>query len=96
YFDRDVKCVRDFFKRRFGYESSLYPRFTDLERDDHMDEEVACSGYKRSKGIEDELMQEMGICLEVSEDEASGEKDDTEDQQTKYSEDELAVLRKQV
>uniref|UniRef100_S4PAG0 Serine/threonine-protein kinase RIO2 n=1 Tax=Pararge aegeria TaxID=116150 RepID=S4PAG0_9NEOP len=96
YFDRDVKCVRDFFKRRFGYESSLYPRFTDLERDDHMDEEVACSGYKRSKGIEDELMQEMGICLEVSDDEASGEKDDTEDQQTKYSEDQLAVLRKQV
>ncbi|XP_039758694.1 serine/threonine-protein kinase RIO2 [Pararge aegeria] len=96
YFDRDVKCVRDFFKRRFGYESSLYPRFTDLERDDHMDEEVACSGYKRTKGIEDELMQEMGICLEVSDDEASGEKDDTEDQQTKYSEDQLAVLRKQV
>ena len=49
--------MREFFKKRFGYESSLYPKFTDLERDDHLDEEVACSGYKRTNGLEDELLQ---------------------------------------
>ena len=27
YFNRDVECIRTFFKRRFRYESSLYPRF---------------------------------------------------------------------
>ncbi|XP_045775859.1 serine/threonine-protein kinase RIO2 isoform X2 [Maniola jurtina] len=97
YFDRDVKCVREFFKKRFGYESTLYPRFSDLERDDRLDEEVACSGYQRTKGIEDELMQEMGICLEVSDDEASGDEDrDIEDGKTKCSEDEIATLRQQV
>ena len=28
YFNRDVDCIRTFFKRRFQYESSLYPRFS--------------------------------------------------------------------
>lgn len=31
YFDRDVQCVRDFFKRRFTYESELFPTFDDIE-----------------------------------------------------------------
>lgn len=30
YFERDVNCIRDFFKRRFGYESELYPTFQDI------------------------------------------------------------------
>lgn len=30
YFERDVNCVRDFFKRRFAYESELYPTFQDI------------------------------------------------------------------
>lgn len=29
-FDRDVNCIRDFFKRRFGYESELHPVFKDI------------------------------------------------------------------
>jgi RIO kinase 2 len=28
YFNRDVDCIRTFFKRRFGYESLVWPRFT--------------------------------------------------------------------
>jgi len=31
YFDRDVQCVRDLFKRKFNYESELYPTMADLE-----------------------------------------------------------------
>jgi len=27
YFNRDVECIRTFFRRRFRYESILYPRF---------------------------------------------------------------------
>ena len=30
YFDRDVGCIREFFKRRFNYESELFPNFTDV------------------------------------------------------------------
>lgn len=31
YFDRDVQCIRTFFRRRFDYESELYPKFTDVK-----------------------------------------------------------------
>jgi len=30
FFDRDVNCICDFFKRRFGYESILHPAFSDV------------------------------------------------------------------
>ncbi|XP_047532254.1 serine/threonine-protein kinase RIO2 [Vanessa atalanta] len=98
YFDRDVKCVREFFKRRFGYESSLYPRFSDLQRDDRLDHEVACSGYRRSHHDEDALLQEMGIGLQISDDEASSaEEENHEPEQTsKYSENEITTLRLEV
>lgn len=30
YFDRDVKCIRDFFAKRYNYESELFPTFKDI------------------------------------------------------------------
>jgi RIO kinase 2 len=30
YFDRDVQCIREFFRRRFSFESELYPKFKDI------------------------------------------------------------------
>jgi RIO kinase 2 len=30
YFDRDVTCIRDFFRRRFNFESVTYPKFCDV------------------------------------------------------------------
>nr|XP_025722622.1 serine/threonine-protein kinase RIO2 isoform X3 [Callorhinus ursinus] len=39
YFDRDVKCIRDFFMKRFGYESELYPTFSDI-RDEENTEDI--------------------------------------------------------
>ncbi|XP_026326042.1 serine/threonine-protein kinase RIO2 [Hyposmocoma kahamanoa] len=98
YFDRDVRCIREFFKKRYGYESEIYPRFTDLERDDELDREIACSGYKRTKDIDNELLEEMGIGMQVSGDENSGSEteDGEHDRSTKYTEDELSSLRKEV
>lgn len=100
YFDRDVKCVRAFFKKRFGYESELHPSFSDLERDDELDTEVACSGYKRTRDVDDELLQELGIGLQVSDEEVSDEEvhenDSEQEINKKYTEDELAALRQEV
>ncbi|CAG0921541.1 unnamed protein product [Notodromas monacha] len=45
YFDRDVGCVKNFFKRRFSYESELLPVFDDVERSGSLDVEVAASGF---------------------------------------------------
>jgi RIO kinase 2 len=54
YFNRDVECIRTFFRRRFGYESALYPRFThDVNREFSLDVQVAASGF--SKKMQKEL-----------------------------------------
>ncbi|CAG9539233.1 unnamed protein product [Cercopithifilaria johnstoni] len=45
YFERDVNCVRTFFKRRFNYESELYPKFETMTRKYSLDVEVNASGF---------------------------------------------------
>ncbi|KAG8974918.1 hypothetical protein FRC05_006595 [Tulasnella sp. 425] len=55
YFNRDVECIRTFFKRRFNYESNLYPRFQKtVDSKDGADGEgfrldvvVSASGFKK-------------------------------------------------
>ena len=54
YFNRDVECIRTFFRRRFQYESSIYPKFTrDTKVEFRLDVEVAASGF--SKKLQNEL-----------------------------------------
>ena len=54
YFNRDVQCIRTFFKKRFRYESSLYPRFlsskNDGKKDFELDVMVAASGFGKKEG----------------------------------------------
>uniref|UniRef100_A0A146KZB1 Serine/threonine-protein kinase RIO2 n=1 Tax=Lygus hesperus TaxID=30085 RepID=A0A146KZB1_LYGHE len=70
FFERDVNCVRDFFKRRFGYESSLYPTFDDLKREDILDIEISASGF--TKQMAKDLLVGMGIDEEVDEEDNDG------------------------
>ncbi|XP_042227115.1 serine/threonine-protein kinase rio2-like isoform X2 [Homarus americanus] len=60
YFERDVKCVQEFFKRRFGYESELCPEFErDIQREYSLDKEIAASGYlKDVQAFNQELKDE--------------------------------------
>ncbi|KAM8780094.1 serine/threonine-protein kinase RIO2 [Rhynchonycteris naso] len=70
YFDRDVKCVRDFFMKRFSYESELYPTFSDIRREDSLDVEVSASGYTKEMQADDELLHPVGPddkCIETGE-----------------------------
>lgn len=91
--------MREYFRRRFGYESAGYPSFEELTRDDDLDIEVACSGF--TKEMERDILQEYGM--------ESFDEDDDEDvddsQNVKASEEndskaltdtELNALRKQV
>jgi len=57
YFDRDVKCICDFFKRRYGYESELHPVFSDIEREASLDVEVLASGF--TKEMDEDLNIEV-------------------------------------
>ncbi|XP_067424948.1 serine/threonine-protein kinase RIO2 [Emydura macquarii macquarii] len=60
YFDRDVKCIRDFFKKRFSYESELFPTFQDIRRECSLDIEIAASGYTKEMQEDDELLYPIG------------------------------------
>ncbi|XP_053977656.1 uncharacterized protein LOC128875794 [Hylaeus volcanicus] len=85
YFDRDVNCIRDFFKRRFAYESELYPTFQDISREDCIDAEIKASGL--TKQMEKDLLREMGI----------DESEDVEDNQlAEETEEEKTVDEKEI
>lgn len=95
FFDRDVNCLRDFFRRRFGYESELAPVFDDIERVDALDAEVSASGITRQ--MEKDILQEF--CSEATDpDEESGESDDESDEDAVEENDKDLVekLQKQV
>ncbi|XP_071449811.1 uncharacterized protein RIOK2 isoform X2 [Hetaerina americana] len=98
YFNRDVTCIRNFFKKRFGYESSLYPTFKDLEREDNMDKEVSASGFTCQM---DELLTRLASCgggledmesegeeEEFSDDDSDEEADSEEEESSEESEEE--------
>ncbi|KAM6302812.1 serine/threonine-protein kinase RIO2 isoform 2-T2 [Podargus strigoides] len=69
YFDRDVNCIKEFFKKRFNYESELFPEFKDIRRECSLDRAIAASGYTK-------VMQEDGELLYPP---GSGENDSTTD-----------------
>ncbi|KAG9006135.1 hypothetical protein FRB94_000960 [Tulasnella sp. JGI-2019a] len=70
YFNRDVECIRTFFRRRFAYESNLYPRFSttvDVKEGEEdvkeggefrLDVVVAASGFKNQdlKALEEYMV----------------------------------------
>ncbi|KAK4877047.1 hypothetical protein RN001_009553 [Aquatica leii] len=76
YFNRDVSCVREFFKKRFNYESELFPKFSDIERYDNLDADVACSGF--TKQMAKDLNIQLGLENDDDEDEEGTNKDTTD------------------
>lgn len=89
--------VREYFRKRFGYECAGFPTFDDLERDDNLDIEVACSGF--TKQMEKDLLQEYGMesvsdAEDSTEEDAAAAESDTDD--TENNEEELNRLRQQV
>jgi len=92
FFDRDVTCVRDFFRRRFNYESELAPEFTDIQRVDVLDAEVAASGM--TKQMEKDILEELGINEDDSEQDYSN--DDDSNEETDDEEDDIEELKKEV
>ncbi|NXM64226.1 RIOK2 kinase, partial [Illadopsis cleaveri] len=68
YFNRDVNCIKEFFKKRFSYESELFPSFKDIRRVCSLDKEIAASGCAKEMKEDGELLYPPG----------SDEGDDTE------------------
>ena len=61
YFNRDVECIRTFFRKRFRYESKLYPKFhRDTERVFSLDVQVAASGFtKKDQRVLEEYLDSV-------------------------------------
>ncbi|KAJ3184016.1 hypothetical protein HDU85_001867 [Gaertneriomyces sp. JEL0708] len=49
YFDRDVECVKTFFKKRFHFEATSWPEFGDIERKGDLDVQAAASGFTKKQ-----------------------------------------------
>ncbi|NXS52882.1 RIOK2 kinase, partial [Brachypteracias leptosomus] len=60
YFDRDVNCIKEFFKKRFNYESELFPAFKDIRRECSLDREIAASGCVREMQDDGEPFYPLG------------------------------------
>ncbi|KAI9278879.1 RIO1 family-domain-containing protein [Phascolomyces articulosus] len=85
YFNRDVECIRTFFRRRFGYESILYPKFKlDVNREFDLDVQVAASGF--SKKMQDELEAYQEEVKEQEGEERSDEEEDSEEDNSEQEE----------
>lgn len=78
YFDRDVKCIRDFFAKRFNYESELFPTFKDIRRSYSLDVEVSASGFTKDLERDGALLHPAGPEEDGDEDEEEGEDEDEE------------------
>jgi len=100
YFNRDVECIRTFFKRRFRYESSLYPRFRKVVEESgqdgfRLDVMVEASGFGRKEmKVLEEYME--SVREEEQESAGSGDPDDEvveeeDEEQTDYEADEQDV-----
>ena len=95
YFNRDVQCIRTFFKKRFRYESTVYPRFSatikDGKKDFELDVMVAASGFGKKEGEELERYMKMVEEAEANEDYAD-EGSEVEDSEDEAADDEDIAL----
>ncbi|VDM49933.1 unnamed protein product [Toxocara canis] len=98
YFQRDVDCVRTFFKRRFNYASELYPKFEDVKRKYNLDVEVAASGFTKQMATDLNAAFDAGdfdAHLEDEPDDEELETEEEEEDETSESENEYEEMRRE-
>ncbi|KAK6049453.1 hypothetical protein COOONC_13042 [Cooperia oncophora] len=88
YFNRDVECVRTFFKRKFDYDCDEYPKFSDIERKYNLDVELEASGFTKQMDIDLNKAYDSGnfnAHVNTADFVESGEDDDEEESETEES-----------
>jgi len=97
FFERDLKCLQDFFRRRFNYESELAPKFDDIERIDAIDAEVSASVTKQ---MEKDILEQLANDTESSDSEEECQEEGQEQCQEEYqdekTEEELETMRQEL
>uniref|UniRef100_UPI0037E974FD serine/threonine-protein kinase RIO2 n=1 Tax=Semicossyphus pulcher TaxID=241346 RepID=UPI0037E974FD len=82
YFDRDVKCIKDFFVRRYNYESELFPTFKDIKRSCSLDVEVSASGFTKDLERDGALLHPAGPDEEDEEEDDDDEEEGDDEEAT--------------
>ncbi|CAL2027510.1 unnamed protein product [Caenorhabditis brenneri] len=85
YFDRDVTCVRTFFKRRFDYESEDWPKFDEVERKGNMDVLLEASGFTKKMALDLNKAYDDGNFLAHCEQELRNEEGDEGEEEDDHS-----------
>jgi len=80
-FNRDVKCLRDFFKRRFNFEGEEFPVFSDIVREASVDVEVSASGHLKTLKAEYEIEGDEEGHEEEESEEEEGEEEESEEEE---------------
>ena len=52
YFNRDVKCIDDFFERRFGFITTRKCLLSSVKRTSQLDKQVKAAGFEAEKNID--------------------------------------------
>lgn len=86
YFDRDVKCIRDFFAKRYNYESELFPTFKDIRRSYSLDVEVSASGFTKDMERDGALLHPAGPEGENDDNEEEDDDEETTDEEVEEEE----------
>ncbi|XP_068560248.1 serine/threonine-protein kinase RIO2 [Cebidichthys violaceus] len=94
YFDRDVKCIRDFFARRYNYESELFPTFKDISRSCSLDVEVSASGFTKDLQRDAALLHPAGPEGEDDDEEEGDDEEETETDEEVEKEEESVDMEK--
>ncbi|XP_050422696.1 serine/threonine-protein kinase RIO2 [Adelges cooleyi] len=94
YFERDVNCVKGFFKKRFNYESHLFPTFEDVSvREEFIDVEVSASGF--TKNMDQLLLNEMGLVDDIEDEEEENDTYENEKDEIEHLAEQVAELMKE-
>ncbi|KIK40624.1 hypothetical protein CY34DRAFT_807035 [Suillus luteus UH-Slu-Lm8-n1] len=98
YFNRDVECIRTFFRRRFKYESAMYPRFKTVKAESsgeqdgfRLDVMVAASGFakKDQKTLEEYMEAVQATELQDGADQNSSDEEEEEEESDESEGDEV-------
>lgn len=83
YFDRDVECIRSYFKKRFHFEAENYPIFKkDVEKKFSLDKDLSASGFtpEDDEKLISYLAENTKGSIEENEDEEDEENEDEENE----------------
>ncbi|TKR63165.1 hypothetical protein L596_027030 [Steinernema carpocapsae] len=91
YFKRDVDCVREFFRKRFAFESEEFPEFSDVERKHSLDTVLEASGFTKQMALDlNRAFDEgrFGAHLDDGQNEDTEDEDEEEEEKKNTEEDE--------